>query len=56
MSNPLLTLQCIGTMYGKFKEKKASVVSALHEALDAFFSVVPVDKVNPMAPMSSLTA
>jgi hypothetical protein len=41
--------QSIGTLFGKFKEKKANVVSALHEALDAFFPIIPIDKVAAMS-------
>jgi hypothetical protein len=33
-------------LYGKFKEKKATVVAALHEALDNMFLVAPVEKVS----------
>jgi hypothetical protein len=40
------SLQCLGTLFGKFKEKKANVVTALHDALDKVFPLVPLDKVS----------
>ena len=33
-------------MFGKFKEKKANVVTQLHETLDKLFPIVAIDKVR----------